>query len=336
MSIFDLFDQDTVSGRTLAEVYPRQEKTSEVKISGVSLKSSRESQTKLPLFLDLRGGGGQIAGASWEMGGLLLGSYTTDSFGESPSSTTVESWSRRVHPNAVEESRLSQILEERAHPRYYLSPRACTGILTRARRRGKPLPERLERALIAQSHSKSELGARGVVRESSSKKIESELCKPIAPNTSCLNPWDIQSKHVQSEDGIAESLYAGERRYSGGEAYVMQGINGDVAETLDASYYKGCGERSGVEREVVVFSDVAATRTAQDGRGGTHNDVIRPRKELRPREFGGVQKASYGIDRAAFNQGQNAQFDFCVDKELAPSMVARGPGAVLQGLKDEQ
>ena len=30
------------------------------------------------------------------------------------------------------------------------------------------------------------------------------------------------------------------------------GINGDVAGTLDASYYKGCGERQGIEREVVM------------------------------------------------------------------------------------
>lgn len=32
------------------------------------------------------------------------------------------------------------------------------------------------------------------------------------------------------------------------------GINGDIAGTLDASYYKGCGERQGVEREVVAIS----------------------------------------------------------------------------------
>ena len=105
----------------------------------------------------------------------------------------------------------------------------------------------------------------------------------------CLNPWDVQSKHVQSEDGIAEALYSGECRYGGGESYVMQeptvyngevtgtvtavcggtntsgpkiltdeyaqkpvGINGDVAGTLDSSYYKGCGEREGIEREVVM------------------------------------------------------------------------------------
>ena len=38
----------------------------------------------------------------------------------------------------------------------------------------------------------------------------------------CLNPWDVQSKHIQPENGIAESLYAGECRGGGGESYVMQ------------------------------------------------------------------------------------------------------------------
>ena len=66
---------------------------------------------------------------------------------------------------------------------------------------------------------------------------------------------------------------------------VIQGINGNIAGTLDASYYKGCGERQGVEREVV-----------------------------------------YGIDRASFNQGQNAQYDFSVTEEQAQTLVSRGPG----------
>ena len=69
--------------------------------------------------------------------------------------------------------------------------------------------------------------------------------------TKCLNPWDVQSKHIQSESGVAESLYSGECRYGGGEAYILSGINGDVAGTIDASYYKGCVERQGIEREVV-------------------------------------------------------------------------------------
>ena len=39
---------------------------------------------------------------------------------------------------------------------------------------------------------------------------------------------------------------------------------------------------------------------------------------------------AYGIDRAAFNQGQNAQYSFAVEEELEPTMVAKGPGAVAE------
>lgn len=69
--------------------------------------------------------------------GALLGEYTTRSFGECPSEENV--------------SRLSQILEDCVPRKYYLSERACQGILNRARRRGKKLPEELEKALVRQS-----------------------------------------------------------------------------------------------------------------------------------------------------------------------------------------
>ena len=35
-----------------------------------------------------------------------------------------------------------------------------------------------------------------------------------------------------------------------------------------------------------------------------------------------------GLDRASFNQGRNAQFGFKVEEECAPTVVAKGPGAV--------
>ena len=37
---------------------------------------------------------------------------------------------------------------------------------------------------------------------------------------------------------------------------------------------------------------------------------------------------AYGIDRVAFNQGQNAKFGFAVEEELEPAIVAKGPSAV--------
>ena len=36
----------------------------------------------------------------------------------------------------------------------------------------------------------------------------------------------------------------------------------------------------------------------------------------------------YGIDRASFNQGQNAQYDFSVTEEQAQTLVAKGPGGI--------
>ena len=87
-------------------------------------------------FLDLRVGGadGAKPEQSPETDGLWLGDSLTLNIGESP--------------NAERESRLSWILEDNVPQKYYLSARACQGILTRASRRGKPLPELLKQALL--------------------------------------------------------------------------------------------------------------------------------------------------------------------------------------------
>ena len=88
--------------------------------------------------------------AYWEMGGPLLGEYTMRSFGE--------------YPSEEKESHLLQILEEQAPAKYYLSAKACQGILRRAKEKGKTLPTPLYMALIAQSHSKSATESRGAVK----------------------------------------------------------------------------------------------------------------------------------------------------------------------------
>ena len=140
MSIFDL---GIWCGKTSPEpLAVTKEKTSEP-----SLKKPRKSSAKMPLFLDLRGGTGHQAVALWETGGLLLGEYMMHSFGECPSEER--------------ESHLSQILEETPHPKYCLSPKACQGILRRAEKRGKKLPELLERTLIKQSAFKNEPESQG-------------------------------------------------------------------------------------------------------------------------------------------------------------------------------
>lgn len=54
-------------------------------------------------------------------------------------------------PNVPVDTKLSQILEENPEPKYNLTAKACAGILRRAERRGKKLPEALKTVLELQS-----------------------------------------------------------------------------------------------------------------------------------------------------------------------------------------
>ena len=120
---------------------------------GTSKQYSRKSQGSrsqiVPTCLCLKvTGSGANADAytmSWE-DGALLGDYMMPSSGGQPTLLLDECSSSEPH-NGVVVSRLSQILEECAPQKYYLSEKACIGILRRASRRGKPLPEALETAL---------------------------------------------------------------------------------------------------------------------------------------------------------------------------------------------
>ena len=147
------------------------------------LKKQRESKIKMPLFLDLRGNSdGLHQAASWVTGGPLLGEYTMHSFGECPSEE--------------KESHLSQILQGGQLQKYYLSEKACQGILRRAKTRGKQLPEILYKTLMKQaglSASKNELGAMVGVKESSSNTIESEHCQPSTINQCCHEVYGISA-----------------------------------------------------------------------------------------------------------------------------------------------
>ena len=100
------------------------------------LEETARIADKAAVIPRFEGGCGQQAAVSWEIGGQLLGEYTTRSFGEYPREENV--------------SHLSQILEDTPHPKYYLSEKACAGILRRAKKRGKNIPPELENALKKQ------------------------------------------------------------------------------------------------------------------------------------------------------------------------------------------
>lgn len=128
-------DQDTWSGRTCQE----RSAVTRARTSRQSSKKSSASQTKNPMYLSLRRENGRQPDASW--------ATISPSLGECLMPNTVEC------PKEESVSTLSQILEETPHQKYYLSEKACLGILRRAEKRGKELPEILRLALIRQARS---------------------------------------------------------------------------------------------------------------------------------------------------------------------------------------
>lgn len=132
-----LFDLGIWCGKTSPELSPAENQKE--KISGESLKKPAVYRRSPYLYLDRRAGHGLLPGLLWDKDSLLLGGYWTLNFGESP--------------RDVEESSLSQILEDTVPEKYYLSPTACGGIIRRSRNRGKMLPEILEQALRMQAET---------------------------------------------------------------------------------------------------------------------------------------------------------------------------------------
>jgi hypothetical protein len=63
-------------------------------------------------------------------------------------------------------TKLSQVLEMNPDKKYWLSPKACQGILRRAENRGKKLPELLGKTLREQSAFRNELESPVAEKES--------------------------------------------------------------------------------------------------------------------------------------------------------------------------
>ena len=106
--------------------------------SGSSSRRSSELKSVVFQSLDLTPGAGNLLGESyWELISPWRGDALTLNTG--------------VSPREEKESSLSQILQDDPPDKYYLTPKACLGILRRALERGKELPKKLKRALEIQS-----------------------------------------------------------------------------------------------------------------------------------------------------------------------------------------
>ena len=197
--------------------------------------------------LDLTPGAGNLLGEFyWELISPWRGGASTLNTG--------------VSPRDAKESSLSQILQADPPLKYYLSPKACLGILRRAFERGKELPKKLERAL----------------------KIQAGLMRPDG------QPTGLEAYHINQRDegidlhGVSGALMATTNMQM--QTFVTQpdeavegfdGYNGDLTGDVAATLGVNCGMstgRNGVmafaanqRNEVRDLHDVAGALGAQPG-----------------------------------------------------------------------
>lgn len=117
-----------------------------VRTSGSSLKNSSELSSIPFMSLDLTPGAGNLLDEFyWEILSPWRGGSWILNTGPAPRSGAAG-------------STLWSIMEARPHPRYFLTRKACAGIIRRASERGKPLPPQLLQALEIQAGYRNERG----------------------------------------------------------------------------------------------------------------------------------------------------------------------------------
>jgi hypothetical protein len=240
-----MFAPASYAGKMCREPSPAE--SGRARTSASSWRRSSELSAIPFMSLDLTPGRGNLLGEyCWEMISPYVGDAWTLNTG--------------VSPRDARGSSLSQILEEDPSTKYYLTAKACSGILRRAFEQGKALPKKLERAL----------------------KIQAGLALPDGQIT------DIDAYHINQRDegidlqGVSGALMATSNMQM--QTFVTQasentegfdGYNGDLTGDVAATLGVNCGMSTG-RNGVIAFAanqrdevrdlhDVAGALNAQPG-----------------------------------------------------------------------
>ena len=197
---------------------PSQAANQKAKISGLSLRKSAELKAIPFMSLDLTPGAGNLLGEFyWELISPWRGDASMLNTG--------------VCPREEKESSLSQILQEDPPHKYYLTSRACLGILRRSSERGKELPDKLKRAL----------------------EIQAGIIQPDGRST------DLKAYHINQRDegidlhGVSGALMATSNMQmqtfitqpDDAEAEGFDGYNGDLTGDVSSTLGVNCGMSTG-------------------------------------------------------------------------------------------
>ena len=330
MQIYDeaeqlsIYDLDIWCGRMFPEPSPVVHQ--KARTSGVSSRRSSELKSVVFQSLDLTPGAGNLLGESyWE----LISPWRGDAL----------MLNTGVSPREEKESSLSQILQDDPPDKYYLTRKACLGILRRASERGKELPEKLKRAL----------------------EIQAGLIQPDG------KPTELEAYHINQRDegidlhGVSGALMATNNMQM--QTFVTQpdeediegfdGYNGDLTGDVAATLGVNCGMSTGrngllqpiafaanQRDEVRDLHDVAGALGAQPGMKqqtfiaegivtkGNGDCFLTPERHTALTAGGGQAGQGYPCVLAAgFSAGQGSKAGgIGYQEECAPTLKAADSG----------
>lgn len=307
---------------------PEHSAATKEKTSQPCWKKLRVLQNQDFLYLDCRkSGNGQKQEPLTVMGGLSLGELITLNAGEKPSETAVQEMLSVWGPHSVaEESRLSQILEVNPLPKYNLTAKACLGILRRAERRGKDLPEMLKTVLLMQSESRGGCDRHGVAYISGVDGYNGDLTGDVASTigVNCgmstgRNGVMELSANENGEMARDSVLCAGFKAGQGAQAGGI-GYSEEISPTLNAE----CGGNKpavvalDMQHACDVIRDCGEISPSLQARMGTGGNQV----PLTYQQTTGT--LSPGAHAGSYN-GQDAYNDMLVvSSEISPTLRAKG------------
>lgn len=179
---------------------------------------------------------------------------------------------------------------------------------------------------------------------------------PMVMETEPILLANNQNEAEISQTGICNTLPAA-MGMGGGYVPMITETYQKTTGSLCASGYDKLGTQEAANDMFVVQSSwdgsqVSPTLTANNANGSqrmpdkdnfnavisaevyhctSENDKV---QILKARDYKDPQVVAYGLDRASYNQGQNAQYDFAVDEEKIGTQVAKGPEAVCKSYQN--
>lgn len=178
----------------------------------------------------------------------------------------------------------------------------------------------------------------------------------VAVTGGCLTSWDVQSKRIFDEDGVAPTLNSGDREGGGIQPSVLafaQNTRDEVRIQGDGTISGALSASPGMKQTTYVAALQSDGSTSVNSHGdgfnddgsaytlnlidrqsvvciesGNSNAAANPSEELSP-TLNCMSEQPIVIDRAAFNQGANAAYPPHVERtDVMDALVARGPHAV--------